>query len=250
MAISKEHKKQLIEQYVSDLSAASNVVIVQQYGVWVKTATQVRKEIANAQWKYVVVRKRLFLRALQEAWLPEVTMDDVPGSVVLITANDEANEYGPLKAVNTALKGLKKEDKGSSYAFLGWYFDKVWKDAEYVTELANIPSHEELIAKLMFMLKYPMQSLASVVDQIAKKDPSASDDASQDTKEEKPEEKAEAMPTGRQAPQDEKSDDSATEEKAEKGVENAQSESPKEAAEEKSSSEDQETSWDKKEETK
>lgn len=36
--------------------------------------------------------------------------------------------------------------------------------------MANVPSKEELISKLMFLLKYPMQSLASVVDQIAKKD--------------------------------------------------------------------------------
>jgi hypothetical protein len=35
--------------------------------------------------------------------------------------------------------------------------------------LANVPSKEELISKLMFLLKYPMQSLASVADQIAKK---------------------------------------------------------------------------------
>jgi len=238
MAISKEHKKQLIEQYVSDLSAASNVVIVQQYGVWVRTATQVRKEITNAQWKYVVVRKRLFLRALQEAWLPEVAMDDVPGSVVLITANDEANEYGPLKAVNTALKELKKEDKGSSYTFLGWYFDKVWKDGAYITELANIPSQEELIAKLMFMLKYPMQSLASVVDQIAKKDPASNDDAPQDTKEEKVEEKPEEKA---EAPQDEKSDENAAEEKPQDGGEATPEETPKESSpEEKEAPTDQE----------
>jgi ribosomal protein L10 len=67
----------------------------------------------------VVVRKRLLLRAIKEAGLPEITMDDVPGSVVLITAEDAENEYGPLKAVNTALKELKKKDEGASYTFLG-----------------------------------------------------------------------------------------------------------------------------------
>jgi large subunit ribosomal protein L10 len=169
MAISKELKKQLIEQYVTDLSAASNAIVVQQTAIPVTTATQVRKDIKSAQGKYVVVRKRLLLRAIKEAGLPEVSMEDVPGSVILITAEDAENEYGPLKAVNTALKELKKKNEGAVYTFLGWWFEKVWKDGNYVNELANIPSKEELISKLMFMLKYPMQSLASVVDQIAKK---------------------------------------------------------------------------------
>jgi large subunit ribosomal protein L10 len=169
MAISKELKKQLIEQYVADLSAASNAIVVQQTAIPVTTATQVRKDIKSTQGKYVVVRKRLLLRAIKEVGLPEVSMEDVPGSVILITAEDAENEYGPLKAVNTALKELKKKNEGAAYTFLGWWFEKVWKDGNYVNELANIPSKEELISKLMFMLKYPMQSLASVVDQIAKK---------------------------------------------------------------------------------
>ncbi len=170
MAISKSKKKSLIEQYVSDLGAASNAVIVQQSGVWVTTATAVRKTIKAANGRYVVVRKRLFLRAIKEAGLPEVSMDDVPGSILLITANSQEDEFGPLKAVNKALKELKKADAWSSYTFLGWRFEKVWKDGNYVNDLANVPSKEELISKLMFLLKYPMQSLASVADQIAKKD--------------------------------------------------------------------------------
>jgi len=79
----------------------------------------VRKTIKIANGRYVVVRKRLFLRAIKEAGLPEVSMDDVPGSILLITANSQEDEFGPLKAVNKALKELKKADKGSSYTFLG-----------------------------------------------------------------------------------------------------------------------------------
>jgi len=35
--------------------------------------------------------------------------------------------------------------------------------------LASIPSKEELIGKFLYLLKYPMQSTAAVLDQIAKK---------------------------------------------------------------------------------
>jgi len=170
MAISKDLKKKLIEQYVADLSTATNAVIVQQSGVSVVTASAVRKDVKIVQGKYVVVRKRLFLRALKEAWLPEVEMNDLPGSIILITADNETDAFGPMKAVNKALKELKEKDENKgSYMFLWWWFEKIWKDGWYVNELANLPSKEELISKLLFMLKYPMQWLASVIDQIAKK---------------------------------------------------------------------------------
>jgi ribosomal protein L10 len=47
--------------------------------------------------------------------------------------------------------------------------DKKWLDQATMTEVANLPSKEELIGKMLFLLKYPAQSFASVVDQIAKK---------------------------------------------------------------------------------
>lgn len=169
MAITREKKKQLVEQYVSNLWHATNAVILQQNGINVSTATGVRKTVKAANGTYTVVRKRLFLRAIKEAGLPELQIDNLPGSVVVVTAWQD-DQFGPLKAVNKVLKELKKDDAWSSYAFLGGWFDKIWHDGAYVNDLANLPSKEELISKLLFLLKYPMQSLASVVDQIAKKD--------------------------------------------------------------------------------
>jgi ribosomal protein L10 len=49
MAISRDQKKQLIEQYVSDLKAAHNVVVVQQNAFPVLDSTKVRKEVLGAE---------------------------------------------------------------------------------------------------------------------------------------------------------------------------------------------------------
>lgn len=168
MAITREKKKQLVEQYAAGLKVATNAVVLQQNGITVGNATKVRKTVKAADGSYTVVRKRLFMRAAKEAGLPEVVINDLPGSIVLITANGD-NEFGPIKAVNAVLKELKKEDKWASYAYLWGWFDKVWHDGNFVSDIANLPTKEELISKLLFLLKYPMQSLASVVDQVAKK---------------------------------------------------------------------------------
>lgn len=109
MAITKAKKVDLIKQYIQDLSDAKNTVIVKQTGISVSTATRVRKDVLVNDGKLNVVRKRLFLRALKDAGLEEVKVDQLDGAIFALYANE--NEFGPLKAVNKYLKEFKAENK-------------------------------------------------------------------------------------------------------------------------------------------
>lgn len=168
MAITKEKKQELVKQYVQDLQEAKNLIVFKQSGLSVSKDAEIRREVRETEWKYNVIRKRLFLRALKEAGYPEVDLEQLPGSAVAVYARED--EYAPLKVINKYLKEFKKaKDAETNFEFLGGWFDKEWKDAEYVNELANIPSREELLSKLVWIFNYPVQSLTSVLDQIAKK---------------------------------------------------------------------------------
>jgi large subunit ribosomal protein L10 len=167
MAISKDKKKTLIEQYVSDLQSAQNVVIVQQSGISVNTSSSVRKNVLETDGKFNVVRKRLFLRALTEAGYETVDIEKLEGPIGVLYANSD--EYGPLKVVNKFAKEFVKDKSESSFKFLGAWYDKKWYEGEYVTDLANIPSKEELLSKLAYLFNYPLQSFACVVNEVAKK---------------------------------------------------------------------------------
>ena len=170
MTISREQKKQLIEQYVSDLQNAHNVVVIQQNAVPVPKSVKIRKEVIDAEWKFNVIRKRLFLKALEQAGYETINLDELEGSIVVLYANGD--EYAPLKVVNKYAKQFANDKTSkSAFKFLWAWYDKKWNDGEYVTELANIPSREELLSKLACLFNYPMQSFACVVDQIAKKQP-------------------------------------------------------------------------------
>ena len=162
MTISKEKKVELVKQYVQDLTSAKNVVVLQQSGLPVTLSTEMRKEVIAASGKYNVVRKKLFLLALKEAGFDAVAESDLDGS------NDD--EYAPMKVVNKYAKQVAgTKELSASIKFLGAWYDKKWHDSDYVTELANIPSREELLSKLAYLFNYPVQSFAAVVDQIAKK---------------------------------------------------------------------------------
>ncbi len=167
MAITRQKKEELIKDYIKDLNDSDNLVIVQQSWIVVTDATQIRKSVMSTWWKFNVVRKRLFLRALKDAWYEDVKLEDLDWSIVALYA--KGDQYGPLKVINKFLKEYKKEAKKSSFSFLWWWFDKKWFDAEYVDDLANVPTKEELISKLAYIFNYPLQWFAGVLDQIAKK---------------------------------------------------------------------------------
>jgi large subunit ribosomal protein L10 len=167
MAITKEKKQQLVKQYVSDLKSAQNVVIVQQSGISVNTSSDMRKGVLGADGAFNVVRKRLFMRALAEAGYETVAIDQLEGPIGVLYANSDA--YGPLKVVNKFAKEFVKDKSASSFKFLGAWYEKKWYNGEYVSELANVPSKEELLSKLAYLFNYPLQSFACVVNEVAKK---------------------------------------------------------------------------------
>ena len=168
MAITKDQKKKLIEQYVADLTSANNTVIIRQNAISVPDSTNIRKDLVPAEGKFNIIRKRLFLIAIKEAGLDDVDPAILEGALAVLYANGD--EFAPLKAINKYAKEYKKDEEGKSeISFLGWWFEKKRQNAEYVNELANIPSKEELLSKLARLFNYPLQSLALVLDQIAEK---------------------------------------------------------------------------------
>lgn len=168
MAITKEKKQDLVKQYIADLQDAKNLVLVKQAWVLVSADTDVRREVRAEDWKFNVVRKRLFLRALKEAWYPEIDLSQMPGAAVAVYA--KWDEYAPLKVINKYLKEFKKDkESNASYEFLGGFFDKEWKDGNYVDMLANVPSKEESLSKLVWLLNYPVQHFAAVLKSVAEK---------------------------------------------------------------------------------
>ncbi len=167
MAITRQKKEELIKDYITDLKNSDNLVIVQQSWIIVTDSTKIRKSVMDFWWKFNVIRKRLFLIALKDAWYEWVKIEDLDWSVVALYA--KWDQYGPLKVINKFLKEYKKEAKKASFSFLWWRFDKKWYGGDYVSDLANMPSKEELISKLAYIFNYPLQWFAGVLDQISKK---------------------------------------------------------------------------------
>lgn len=168
MAKSKAKKIELITEYSGLLSNATNVVVMDQSWLGVNTVNWLRRSLKKVWGKILFAKKKLFLKWVEDTNLEKIQLSDLPWSLMLIIANDPDQAFAPLKQINTSIKEYKKEQLPYKLSFLWWWMDSKWNDGTQITELANLPTKEELISKLLYLMKHPIGSFARVVNEVAK----------------------------------------------------------------------------------
>lgn len=159
MALSKNKKSELIEEYSKLLDKANSLVYVKFKGLTVKDTEALRKQLFQEGINYTVVKKTLWDRALNtknyQGDKPIISDEmAVIGGEDLLTPARLANDFSKLH------KGV--------FGILGGIFDGSYKDEVSMMEIANIPSRETLISQIAFLLQSPMQRLAIGINEVAK----------------------------------------------------------------------------------
>ncbi len=154
-----EQKQQAVKELAEKLRAGKAGVLVNYQGITVEADTQLRKEFRAAGVEYMVMKNTLVGRACDEAGLSELK-EQLQGMTAIAICTED-----PLAPAKIAKKFA---DKLNSFTVKAGYIDGAVIDAAKVNELADIPSKEILLARLLGSLTGPLQSLAfalqSVVD--------------------------------------------------------------------------------------
>ncbi len=119
------------------------------------------------QSEYLIAKKSLTDLTVKDLNYDGVDVFSMQGSLGVVVGNDDA--YSIAKKVYEFSK------KNQALKFFGAYFDGSFLDVERFMEMAKMPSHIELIARLLGMLKYPLSSLTIVLKQISDKKQETSD---------------------------------------------------------------------------
>ncbi len=167
MALTKKQKQELVKKYATMLSQSETTVAVQQDKIPVPVFSRIRSDIRAAWGQLMVVKKKVLLRAAQDAWMETIGLDLLPWSVSIVVSWEDW--LAPMKVLALFIKKTKKELWEYRVEFLGGRQSGKWQQKEYVTELANLPSKPELVSKLLFLLQYPIKSVAYTLSQIAEK---------------------------------------------------------------------------------
>lgn len=160
MSANFEAKKELVSEIKDKIQRAKSFVVVDYRGMTVAQDTELRAGFRNANAEYKVYKNRLVQRALSELGI--AGFDDFLQGTSAIAFGFE-DELAPAKLVSAA--GAKTQKLEIKCGLLNGSFIS----ADEVKALASIPSREELIGKLLFLLQSPMRGLAISLSKVAEK---------------------------------------------------------------------------------
>ena len=156
-----EEKKQLVAELAEKMKVASSGVLVDYKGINVEDDTKLRAEMRKNNVDYRVIKNTLIRFAAKEAGLEG--LDDVlNGTTALAISSDDV--IAPAKVVAE----YAKKDENIYNIKAGFIEGKV-VSVEEIMQLANLPSKEVLLGRLLGGLQGPIFGLALVLKAIAEK---------------------------------------------------------------------------------
>ena len=152
-----KQKEQEVKELAAKMKDAKLVLLTDYRGINVADDTALRKTVREAGAEYAVIKNNITRRALKECGID--TLDEVlAGPTAVIIAQEE---YLPgLKAI---YKYAKEND---FYKMKGGVLEGKVSSVEELTVLAQLPSREELIAKLAGCLLANVSKLAATLDAV------------------------------------------------------------------------------------
>lgn len=167
--LTREQKEQQLQVLKSALVPAAGLFVVDFTGLTVAEVTELRRKVKEAEANYLVVKNTLARIALTGSRNEPVTKLFVGPTAVAYTTKDVV---ALAKVLSEFAKGHDK------LRFRGALVEGQLLDSVGAQKLAALPSKQELIARLLFLLQspmrrlvvalnWPLRSLAVTVKQIA-----------------------------------------------------------------------------------
>jgi large subunit ribosomal protein L10 len=158
MPFSRQQKETLLETYREGLATSPNAFLVSALGISVPQVTDLRAKVRQSGGQYVVVKNRIALRAIEGAAL-EGLRDQFVGPTAVAYGDDPVTI---AKVLTEFAKTLP------DFQFKGGLIDGQPISAAQVDEIATLPSRDELLAKLLFLLQSPITRFARTLAAVSR----------------------------------------------------------------------------------
>ena len=155
-----EAKKAQVAELIEVLNGATTGVLVDYRGLTVEEDTALRKQLRDAGVVYKVYKNTMLHLAFEGTDYAQLD-PNLEGPTAIAFGMEDAT------APARVLKEFSK--KAPALEFKAAVVDGTYYDAAGVQAIADIPSREVLISKLLGSLQSPIANLARVLNQIAEK---------------------------------------------------------------------------------
>lgn len=157
MAVTRAKKTEQVEKLTKDLTNVSNVVVATYTKLTVAQDYELRKALRGAGARYQVVKNTLAERAAKGTHV-EGALKDLAGVTSI------AYTTGDPVAMAKALTKYAKDTPEFTFK-VGVVEGRVISIKE-IEALASMPSKEELMSKLLFLINAPAQRLATAINAV------------------------------------------------------------------------------------
>jgi large subunit ribosomal protein L10 len=156
---SKGKKKEELDDLKKDLEQAKNVFVAQFQGMTVSQDTELRQKIRETKSSYRVVKNTLVRKAAEGTAAEGVAKSFDGSTAIAYNANDPVS-------LAKALTAYAKTNP--LFVFKAGVVEGRVINLADITAIAAMPSKEELIAKLLFLINSPAQRLAVAMNGVAR----------------------------------------------------------------------------------
>ena len=146
----REEKKLITKEYVDRLSNSPYFIVVNYEGLKVDEFEELRNRLANSKAELHVVKNSIFKIAVQETGIEDLGQE-VMGQVAAVTGE------GEITSAAKVLKNFKAEFEKPEWHF--GFLDNERLDADQIKTLAELPSLDELRAKILGTIQAPSGKL-------------------------------------------------------------------------------------------
>ena len=147
----REEKSDVVRELQKVFQESGSVLLIDFKSVDVPDITELRRKIKESESHYRVVKNTLALRAA-EGTSVEAIKQYFEGPTAIAYSDEGVVELAKI------LRGFIKDHSGVSFKV--GVMDGQVLSSEQVADLADLSSREELLSKLLFLMKAPLTQLA------------------------------------------------------------------------------------------
>lgn len=155
-----ERKAQHVAEIAEKIKKAQSVIICDYRGLTVEEDTKMRAELRNAGVEYMVLKNSIVERAAKEAGIDDAVIEMLKGPSAFAFGYEDA--VAPAKILKDNLKKFKKGE------LKGGILEGAVIDAATAEAIAELPSREQMIARMLGSMMGPVTKLAIALKEVAK----------------------------------------------------------------------------------
>ncbi|MBP9758061.1 50S ribosomal protein L10 [Candidatus Dojkabacteria bacterium] len=158
MAKTRAEKAKTIKAYSEGIKSSKAIYIIEPCKLTANQSTSIKKALYGLGSKFNVVKNTLFVKALEENEFSEIPDEIKNGQKAVVFSSDQVSESA--KVIKLFMENRQNKDV---LKVVSGYLDQKYISADQIQEIAELPSKEVMIARVLGTMKAPISGFVNVL---------------------------------------------------------------------------------------